>query len=117
MLKRLTGPLCDALTGRDDGFQMLDRLERSNLFLQALDQSRRWFRYHALFADFLQARLERFISGARRSFTMPRLAGWRKTASVSTRSITRFPPEITSLQLGSSTIALWSRYAADSARL
>ncbi len=59
VLKRLTGPLCDALTGRDDGFQMLDRLERSNLFLQALDQSRRWFRYHALFADFLQARLER----------------------------------------------------------
>jgi LuxR family maltose regulon positive regulatory protein len=59
VLKRLTGPLCDALTGRDDGFQMLDRLERSNLFLRALDQSRRWFRYHALFAGFLQARLER----------------------------------------------------------
>lgn len=59
VLKRLTGPLCDALTGRDDGFLMLDRLERSNLFLRALDQSRRWFRYHALFAGFLQARLER----------------------------------------------------------
>ncbi|HTY56959.1 MAG TPA: LuxR C-terminal-related transcriptional regulator [Candidatus Binataceae bacterium] len=59
VLKRLTGPLCDALTGRDDGFQMLDRLERSNLFLRALDQNRRWFRYHALFAGFLQARLER----------------------------------------------------------
>ena len=57
VLEQLTGPLCDALTGERDGQQMLDTLERSNLFLIPLDDQRRWFRYHHLFADALRARL------------------------------------------------------------
>jgi LuxR family maltose regulon positive regulatory protein len=57
ILRELTGPLCDALTGRRDGHQLLERLERSNLFLVPLDDERRWFRYHHLFADALRAQL------------------------------------------------------------
>jgi LuxR family maltose regulon positive regulatory protein len=57
LLRRLSGDLCDAVTGRRDGQLMLEHLERSNLFLVALDETRRWWRYHQLFADLLRARL------------------------------------------------------------
>jgi LuxR family transcriptional regulator, maltose regulon positive regulatory protein len=57
--EHLTGTLCDAITGRDDGQQMLERLERENLFVIALDDERRWYRYHHLFAEFLRGRLMR----------------------------------------------------------
>ena len=57
VLDRLTGPLCDAVTGRDDGSQLLIDLERANLFLVPLDDRREWYRYHHLFADVLRARL------------------------------------------------------------
>ena len=63
VLERLTAPLCDALTGRDDGQGMLERLERENLFVVALDDERRWYRYHHLFADFLRGRLQRESPG------------------------------------------------------
>ena len=57
ILDRLSGPLCDAVTGRPGGKAMLDALDRSNLFLVPLDDRRRWYRYHHLFADVLRARL------------------------------------------------------------
>jgi LuxR family maltose regulon positive regulatory protein len=57
VLERLSGPLCDVLTGRLDGQQMLEAAERANLFLVPLDEQRRWYRYHCLFADLLRARL------------------------------------------------------------
>ena len=47
----------DAVTGRTDGRAMLETLDRDNLFLLPLDDRRRWYRYHHLFADMLQARL------------------------------------------------------------
>lgn len=56
ILDRLTGPLCDAVTERDDGQAMLERLDRSNLFVQPLDDRRLWYRYHQLFADVLRSR-------------------------------------------------------------
>jgi LuxR family maltose regulon positive regulatory protein len=59
ILDSLSGPLCNALTGRDDGQAMLERLERENLFVVPLDDERRWYRYHHLFRDFLKSRLER----------------------------------------------------------
>ncbi len=59
VLERMSAPLCDALTGRSDGQVMLERLERENLFVVALDDDRVWYRYHHLFADFLRARLRR----------------------------------------------------------
>ena len=57
VLDRLTGPLCDAVTGRADGSQMITTLERANLFIVALDDRREWYRYHHLFADVLRARM------------------------------------------------------------
>jgi len=57
VLSRLTGPLCAAITGRRDAKATLATLERSNLFLVALDDRRQWYRYHHLFGDVLRARL------------------------------------------------------------
>ncbi len=57
VLDRLTGTLCDAVTGRDDGTRTLVELERANLFLVPLDDRREWYRYHHLFADVLRARM------------------------------------------------------------
>ena len=56
-LDRLTGVLCDAVTGLDGGAETLARLERANLFVVPLDDQLVWFRYHHLFADVLRARL------------------------------------------------------------
>jgi LuxR family maltose regulon positive regulatory protein len=59
ILERLAEELCDAVTDRDDGQEKLETLERVNLFIIALDDERRWYRYHHLFADFLRAHLKR----------------------------------------------------------
>lgn len=55
ILKRLCGPLCDAVTGQGSGNQMLEELERGNLFVIPLDDKREWFRYHHLFGEVLHA--------------------------------------------------------------
>lgn len=57
ILDRLTGPLCDAVTKGAGGKAVLESLERQNLFLIPLDDQRRWYRYHHLFADVLNAHL------------------------------------------------------------
>ncbi len=57
ILDRLSGPLCDAVTGRGGGRSSLEGLERGNLFVVPLDDRRQWYRYHRLFADVLQAHL------------------------------------------------------------
>jgi LuxR family maltose regulon positive regulatory protein len=58
ILERMTGPLCDAITGQDGGQATLARLDQANLFLVSLDDERRWYRYHHLFADLLRSRLQ-----------------------------------------------------------
>ncbi len=57
ILDRLTGPLCDAVTGGSDGRATLEQLDRANLFVVPLDDRRRWYRYHHLFADVLRTHL------------------------------------------------------------
>ena len=57
ILDRLSGALCDAVTGGSDGRAVLESLERSNLFVVPLDDSRQWYRYHHLFADVLRTHL------------------------------------------------------------
>jgi LuxR family transcriptional regulator, maltose regulon positive regulatory protein len=57
ILDRLSGPLCDAVTGQAGGKAMLEALDRGNLFLVPLDDRRQWYRYHHLFADVLRARM------------------------------------------------------------
>jgi LuxR family transcriptional regulator, maltose regulon positive regulatory protein len=57
ILDRLSGPLCEAVTGQAGGNAMLETLDHANLFVVPLDDRRRWYRYHHLFGDVLQARL------------------------------------------------------------
>jgi LuxR family maltose regulon positive regulatory protein len=57
ILDRFTAELCDAVTAGRDAAEIIDVLERENLFLVALDESRQWFRYHHLFAQALRTRL------------------------------------------------------------
>lgn len=67
ILDRLCGPLCDAVApphaGAPDGQAMLELLEVSNLFVTPLDNERRWYRYHQLFAELLRLRLTRDLPG------------------------------------------------------
>ncbi len=58
ILERLSGPLCDALTGQEGSQAMLEALEKANLFVVALDEERGWYRYHHLFAEVLRSRLQ-----------------------------------------------------------
>jgi LuxR family maltose regulon positive regulatory protein len=78
ILERLSGPLCDWILGEElpgqperrhdarsadfsvgDSQSILEHLETANLFIVPLDNERRWYRYHRLFADLLQQRLQR----------------------------------------------------------
>ena len=59
VLDRLTGPLCDAVTGQGGGSRMLENLERANLFVVPLDDRRQWYRYHHLFAEVLRSRISK----------------------------------------------------------
>ena len=63
VLERLSGPLCDAITGRAGSRALLDQVEREGLFLMPLDEVRGWWRYHHLFADLLRARLQQAQPG------------------------------------------------------
>jgi LuxR family maltose regulon positive regulatory protein len=58
VLERLSGQLCDAVTGRAGSQAMLEQVERAGLFLVPLDEVRGWWRYHHLFADLLRVRLQ-----------------------------------------------------------
>jgi LuxR family maltose regulon positive regulatory protein len=62
ILERLCGPLCDAVIGEPAISQeVLERVDKANLFLVPLDDEHRWYRYHHLFADLLRARLQQII--------------------------------------------------------
>jgi LuxR family maltose regulon positive regulatory protein len=58
VLDRLSGPLADAVTGRDDSTAMFESIERSNLFIVPLDDVRGWWRYHHLFGELLRTQLQ-----------------------------------------------------------
>src|SRR5206468_1021176 len=59
VLNRMCAPLCNALTGRADGAELIDEVNRGNLFLIPLDDERHWFRYHHLFGGLLRHELAR----------------------------------------------------------
>ena len=76
VLERLSGPLCDAVTGRAGSQALLEQVERAGLFLVPLDEVRGWWRYHQLFADLLRARLEQ--QGGRASELHQNAAAWHE---------------------------------------
>lgn len=59
VVDRLNGSLCNALTGDDGGYELLDRLEQSEFFLIPLDEQRQWYRLHALLLGYARDRLAR----------------------------------------------------------
>jgi len=59
IVDQVCAPLCQAITGNPQSQELLVELERSNLFLQSLDDDRTWFRYHPIFADVLVQELHR----------------------------------------------------------
>lgn len=61
VLNLFTAPLCDAVTGQDDGRESLTHLEAASLFLISLDNKRQWYRYHHLFRDLLRYRLQQEV--------------------------------------------------------
>jgi LuxR family transcriptional regulator, maltose regulon positive regulatory protein len=79
VLQRLSGPLCDAVLETQGSAELLGELEASNLFVVPLDDRRRWYRYHQLFADLLRLQL-----GARQPGLVPELhrraAAWHRQA-------------------------------------
>ena len=75
VLNRMCAPLCDALTGRADGAELISEIYRANLFLIPLDDEHRWFRYHHLFGGLLRHELARTAPERRRSLHR-RAAQW-----------------------------------------
>jgi LuxR family transcriptional regulator, maltose regulon positive regulatory protein len=59
ILSRLTGSLCDAVVEQGEGERLLENVERAGLFLESLDGSGKWYRYHALFAEAMRAEARR----------------------------------------------------------
>jgi LuxR family maltose regulon positive regulatory protein len=90
VLKKLCAPLCDHVTERNNGLKMLPELERGNLFLIPLDESREWYRYEHLFADFLRHQLE-VESGGERVRSLHRRAGqWYEDNGFTDESIDHY---------------------------
>ncbi|MDG0794145.1 hypothetical protein OMP38_27410 [Cohnella ginsengisoli] len=58
ILERLSGPLCDAVTGEGEGSARLEALEKGNFFVVPLDDRREWYRYHQLFGEVLAVHLK-----------------------------------------------------------
>jgi LuxR family transcriptional regulator, maltose regulon positive regulatory protein len=80
VLTRFCASLCDAVTGSADAAELIEVLERENLFLVPLDDNRQWYRYHHLFAQLLRSQLARTEPGIvpelhKRASAWHRLAG------------------------------------------
>jgi LuxR family maltose regulon positive regulatory protein len=76
LLAQFSSPLCEAVTGYNDGEEMLNYLERANLFLVPLDERRQWYRYHHLFAEVLCVRLQREVGTAGLTTLYRRASAW-----------------------------------------
>jgi LuxR family maltose regulon positive regulatory protein len=87
ILERLSGPLCDALTGLDNGQEMLEQLEAANLFIVPLDGERQWYRYHHLFAELLGKRMHRMHPDMV-PILHRRASGWYEGANLIEEAIT-----------------------------
>ena len=75
ILEQFCDPLCNAITRREDSQSFLNTLERSNLFLISLDEERKWYRYHHLFADLLRSRLKQTFP-TERALLHQRASAW-----------------------------------------
>ena len=78
ILERMCGPLCDAVLRNPSGSgqKSLENLEQANLFIIPLDDERRWYRYHHLFADLLRQRLHQTIVSPEAAELHRRASAW-----------------------------------------
>ena len=89
ILVRLYGPLCDAVTGQTGSEKVLERLAAKNAFITVLDSEGYWYRYHHLFAEFLQSHWGR-ENGTQRN-SLHRLAGeWYERNGFLTEAVHHF---------------------------
>jgi LuxR family maltose regulon positive regulatory protein len=86
VLNRMCAPLCDALTGRADGAELISEIYRANLFVIPLDDEHRWFRYHHLFGGLLRHELARTSPG-RHAILHRRAAEWYSEYGDATEAI------------------------------
>jgi LuxR family transcriptional regulator, maltose regulon positive regulatory protein len=102
VLERLSAPLCDALTGRDDSQITLEYLENANLFLAPLDNRREWYRYHSLFSDVLRLTLtdQEQVSLHRKAARWFQAYGDDDFAMRHKRAVAELSPEADSPQYG-----------------
>ncbi len=75
LLRRFNAQLCDAMLARDGSHDLLDRLDRINLFVVPLDDERGWYRFHHLFGELLNDQFER-IGAPERDLLLNRAALW-----------------------------------------
>jgi LuxR family maltose regulon positive regulatory protein len=76
LLDRFCGELCDAVTGGTDGVATIRQVEHDRLFVVALDDVGRWYRYHHLFADMLRERLAQEVGEEELLGLHRRAAAW-----------------------------------------
>lgn len=76
LFDRLTGSLCDAVTGRCDGERMLEELEQANLFITALDEDQQWYRYHSFFSEALRHYARRQLAQERLRTLYSHASAW-----------------------------------------
>jgi LuxR family transcriptional regulator, maltose regulon positive regulatory protein len=80
LLDQLCGPLCEAVTGISEkmasGQSILEWLEHTDLFVTPVDDRQRWYRFHALFRQFLYARLEQMHSPTEIAALHLRASAW-----------------------------------------
>lgn len=75
-LKRLTASLCDAVTGRNDSQAVLGEIEHTGLFLQTIGDDGQWYRYHAIFAEAMQAEAGKRLAQDTSTMCLMRAATW-----------------------------------------
>ena len=83
LLDRFNAELCNALTGRDDSQAIITRLEQSNLFIVPLDDERRWYRYHHLFADYLRS----LLSKSEQASLHQKATAWHEANNLTTEAV------------------------------
>lgn len=76
ILDRLSGPLCNAVTGQENGQDILEQLESANLFVIPLDDERCWYRYHHLFGDLLRHYLKQKVGAQGLTSLHRRACAW-----------------------------------------
>src|SRR5450631_3015693 len=86
ILDRLSGPLCEAVTGASSGRTILATLAQRQLLLMPLDNEGVWYRYHLLFVEYLRQRLEAY-TGIETSELHRRAALWYASRELWTEAV------------------------------